>query len=507
MPVFLHNARFGWATNSSSTHSIVVLKSGEEAPADSGLRRQTYGWQRWTASTPRTKLAWLGQALRHQVDGVAGRFPGVTAQVVEKVLREVAGNDYPASFRLNPTGYVDHQSRLDIPLGKTAYDDQHPARTRLLQDVVRFLLDPRVVVLGGHDNDGGTHPFFSKGQAFTLWHLFKERCTVPALRYDTRDSYYSVFSRPDNGGQPVTARFRWALDPGPAIVRAEVPELVDVSIADYCVTGCAYCYRGSTPQGGWASVEQVRAVISALRGIGTTEIAIGGGEPLQHPEIWKILEDFWTREDGPYLHVTTRELGWLQVPAQRQLMLDRVTAFGFSVDTARQAKTVIDAFAAEGVASRVKLQVIAGVMSTSQVRETLDVAGEHDVGVLLLGYKETGRGSSVRTRHVLAPEILQHDTGASVGIDTVLAQQWAPWLAEHAWPGSYTLQEGAFSCFIDAVSGKLYRSSFEQEGRAFPIAWESKYGHVVQATPESVREAYLTMQQVYGVPAPAVTSS
>ncbi|MDP4209683.1 MAG: radical SAM protein [Bacteroidota bacterium] len=73
---------------------------------------------------------------------------------------------------------------------------------------------------------------------------------------------------------------------------APVPELVDISISNHCSKGCDYCYRNSKPDNSFMSLDDYKFVLSSLnhQKYGNVfQVALGGGEPLEHPEILEIL--------------------------------------------------------------------------------------------------------------------------------------------------------------------------------------------------------------------------
>ena len=486
MTIHVHSARVGWATNSSSTHSILVLPEGHAQVEDHFVEGNEFGWQTFTAASVRSKIAWLSCCLAEQAvrrlgslgEGKAGKMHAI--ELLQQV--GVAEDLLPS---MEDWGYVDHQSRLDLPL------EDYGVSAEMLKEVVALLMDPRVVITGGNDNDEQTHPLDYNGDAidYSLWKERNCQDPFPRIRKDKRDNYWSAF---DKG----VTRFRWAADPGPAIIRAEVPELVDLSIGNRCSFGCKYCYRGSTSDQGYASQETVSRILSQLAMAGVFEVALGGGEPMQHPDLLDILG---LAPSGLALHITTRDLSWLKVPQRRRPILQRITAFGFSVDTEAAARKALDAFDAEGITDRLNLQVVVGAIPEARLRKILDAAQLAYARVTLLGYKTTGFGSNVKP-HKVSPDVLKGRY--QIGIDSVLAKQWAPWLKKHhVWQGCYDLQEGAFSCYIDAEKQTLHRSSFDaSEGISIV---ETRYPGAsyqrIEATSDAILRAYQSMQTQAGI--------
>lgn len=68
------------------------------------------------------------------------------------------------------------------------------------------------------------------------------------------------------------------------------PELIDFSITNYCTRECDFCYRQSNHDGKHLSLECIRNVVSQAKDAGVLQIALGGGNPNQHPNFVEILK-------------------------------------------------------------------------------------------------------------------------------------------------------------------------------------------------------------------------
>lgn len=75
----------------------------------------------------------------------------------------------------------------------------------------------------------------------------------------------------------------------------EGPELFDISITNFCDKGCDFCYRDSNPDGHHMDVDDYREILNQLVDMHTFQVALGGGNPNQHPDFVEILR--MTRED------------------------------------------------------------------------------------------------------------------------------------------------------------------------------------------------------------------
>jgi len=68
------------------------------------------------------------------------------------------------------------------------------------------------------------------------------------------------------------------------------PELLDISITNYCEKNCNFCYRNSNINGNHISLDDYNLIINQAREIGVLQVALGGGNPNQHPHFIEILE-------------------------------------------------------------------------------------------------------------------------------------------------------------------------------------------------------------------------
>ncbi len=73
------------------------------------------------------------------------------------------------------------------------------------------------------------------------------------------------------------------------------PELLDVSITNWCDKGCSFCYRKSDLQGSHIALDDYREVMRQAQEMHVFQVALGGGNPNQHPDFCEILR--LTRRD------------------------------------------------------------------------------------------------------------------------------------------------------------------------------------------------------------------
>ncbi len=68
------------------------------------------------------------------------------------------------------------------------------------------------------------------------------------------------------------------------------PELLDISITNWCDKNCDICYRNSNENGTHMSIEDYESIIDQASQLGVFQVALGGGNPNQHPDFCDILK-------------------------------------------------------------------------------------------------------------------------------------------------------------------------------------------------------------------------
>ncbi len=194
----------------------------------------------------------------------------------------------------------------------------------------------------------------------------------------------------------LTLHWGATLDENPE--RAPWPELADISISNQCSKGCAFCYRESVPGGAFMSAEEYAYVIECLRSErwgSVFQVALGGGEPLEHPEFFKILDE--TQKRNIVANFTTN--GLLIDPSVARRLRGRIGAVALSVRSIAEIPVDKIAFLAEAGVT-VNLHFILDSESILEAIELLDgkanalLKGLH--AVIFLTYKPKGRANPAK---------------------------------------------------------------------------------------------------------------
>ena len=243
--------------------------------------------------------------------------------------------------------------------------------------------------------------------------------------------------------------------------KAKRPELVDMKITDYCAFGCSFCYQGSTTLGKHATLSNITSVIEMMRKAKVFEVAIGGGEPTDHPDLIAILTRFRTAGITP--NFTTKSPGW--VKRNWAQVGGLVGAFALSCEKAKDVESAAKTLS--GIPrDRVNLHYVMGLEDEAGFVAFLRAAHHYNFRVTLLGYKTVGRGSEF-TPHDYSNWVdmvrLLVAIGAcpTLSIDTPLAAQYAKSMPVPKY--SFHTKEGFVSAYIDAVQMGLGPSSFDRK--------------------------------------------
>jgi hypothetical protein len=434
----IHNIRLGHPTNSSSTHSVIILG---EPVVDAPPEREAFGWDTFTLSSAASKRAYLAQTLR---------------DAMLKALwdEEVASAVCAAWLGHTPDtdGDVDHQSLMTLPSRAGSATDV-PAK-QFVEELAAAVLADGVVILGGNDNsENGVHPLLGRG---------------PWLALPPIDDFGSHVCRKDAQGfwtilnQDTGAKVRLTLgatakdNKEPA--RATLPELVDISITSYCRRDCDWCYADATVKGRHADLGSIQSLARALQAHEVMEVVLGGGEPASHPQLKEVVDAFLA--GGMTVGITTHDLPRL-VDAG---VLEKVSAVGVSV---KYAPDVLDAF--RGLPKvlvnerRARVHIIAEAPGASECIQ--QAAGVH-LPILLLGAKRVGRGAEYDywdTRRKWLDQLgrSRKDGHVELAVDTAFAKRYTDVLSLlHVPKALYTTNEGRFSMFVDAVTGKAGPCSY-----------------------------------------------
>ncbi len=456
MKVF--NVRAGFATNSSSSHSIVMIPAGMRVSTDE-YNRFEYGWEQFTLADQDSKSAYFATQLYHALDR-----EGVTGDTAVQLMNTWLGTNY-SSDSFHSYG-VDHQSIWGI------FSGPDPVNGEFACSLYQYVMRDDVVILGGNDNSEGQTPptgSFINEVTDAIQNSGEKR-----IRQD--GVYWALFS--PSTGHKVRLSMH---DDAPAYVKSTYPELVDIKLTDYCAYRCEWCYQGSTKQGKHGDIRDIKSLVDVFSKMGVFEIAYGGGETTEHPDFAEILR--YTASKNIIPNFTTFGVKWSLDETTALAVVEHAGAIGVSVHQAKDLNKIhkirenLDQAMKNSGAEywglpSIMAQHVVGSVDLSETADLLERCWEEGVNVLLLGYKNVGFGANVTPHDLTGLDVVlklrqQKDRAhyntrfSMLGVDTAFVQQFDPILEELDIPRVLkTSEEGKFSMYIDTVRMQQGPSSY-----------------------------------------------
>ena len=170
------------------------------------------------------------------------------------------------------------------------------------------------------------------------------------------------------------------LNPKDPKVNYEFPLNFDICITKYCDCGCAYCHEGATINGKHGDILNLKFIDSLTPG---TEMAIGGGNALDHPDLEAFLIKL--KKIGVIANITVNQKHAEKNLDKLKYFVDNklIYGIGISLTDSRNLKFFRDL---EQLGNSVVIHVIAGLFNIDDLRAICNKK------VLILGYKNFRRG-------------------------------------------------------------------------------------------------------------------
>jgi len=470
----IYNIRLGFATNSSSTHSFTFFKKA----TDNWPSGKSFGWSFFTAASPEAKLDYLAATLFQNLDQYS------SGEVARKVTKMLLGVDLPIDGGGYSRWSVDHQSLLSLPqswFGVTP-DEQ------FLDHLRKFFETEDFVILGGNDNDENSH---SLAEDSFILPIPTDSLNNWVCRWDPEYKYWSFFSR--ESGAKMRMRFEELREKGGLesrydrsclpdhIRKAFAPELVDLKITEVCSNDLPckkYCYQSSGPKGKHCDLQTIEEVAKVFASLKIFEVALGGGDPMDHPEFLKILHLF--RKYGVVPSFSTRKTEWILYEELRTKIFEQIGAVGFSVNSSEEIQEILTLLEENlgnlyPFSEKIKFHYVMGSTPLEELTKIVNLLTDRNCplgtrNLLLLSFKNKGRGQSFKTfpYEDCIQMLLDHKV-YHINADTVFLQEFRQEVEERCPKMFLEFEEGKFSCYIDPIRGTMAPSSFVKEDQKVPF--------------------------------------
>lgn len=274
-------------------------------------------------------------------------------------------------------------------------------------------------------------------------------------------------------------------------LEAAFPESMDLKITNKCHNGCAFCHENSTCDGKHGDILSP-SFIDKLHPY--TEIAIGGGNPLEHPDLNLFLLKLQQLKMIPSM--TIRQNDFMDnLPLLRKFKDNKlIYGLGISLVDPKQ----------EGFIEAIKefpnavIHVINGVTTMEDLREL----AFNNLKILILGYKEVRRGKDLYEHHCqqiegikgdiyhYLPEMISNGWFNVVSFDNLAIKQLNPQrlMNKTQWDEMYMGDDGidgemtSASMFIDMVERQFARNSCSMERYSLMDDITDMYNHLRNKT-------------------------
>lgn len=237
----------------------------------------------------------------------------------------------------------------------------------------------------------------------------------------------------------------------------EFPESMDLKITNRCDLGCPMCAECSSPDGEHADLRH--PIFDTIKPY--TELAIGGGNPLEHPQLLGFLTHMYTK--SVICNLTVNAVHFMNnIPLLKRLRdMELIHGIGISVPT-----TIPDGLipALKDFPNAV-IHTIAGV-TPQNVYEQLS---DHDLNLLILGFKTKGKGKEYEKNYWIKDNLYYlsdcledlRDHFKAIAFDNLAVEQLnvKEKLSEDEFNKLYMGDDGDFTMYIDLVAWKYGKSS------------------------------------------------
>lgn len=244
---------------------------------------------------------------------------------------------------------------------------------------------------------------------------------------------------------------------------ADFPECMDVKITNQCDLNCAYCHEDSRNDGLHGDILKP-AFIDSLKPF--TEIAIGGGNPLAHPDLLPFLQKLKKRNVIANITVNQRHFMMKKYAAIIATIIasDLVKGIGVSLSDSND-KAFVEKL--KNTPNAV-LHVINGILTKQDV---INLSG-HGLKVLILGYKMFRKGvlyhnpavdSNKAILRELLPKMMPHFKVISFDNLAISQLEVKRLLSDKTWERFYMGDDGMFTMYIDLVKQEFARCSVAEK--------------------------------------------
>ena len=262
-------------------------------------------------------------------------------------------------------------------------------------------------------------------------------------------------------------------------------ENIDIKITNYCRQECPYCHEGSNRYGYHGDID-LPFFDTLHKG---QEVAIGGGNALDHPQFKELLEKL--KKKGVITNITVHFEAFREY---RDILAEYVSegllyGIGISVTNINQINLFVEPELTlkDSLLNNMVFHIINGIFDmTSLISDKL--LYKDKIKLLVLGYKKLRRGADTQIMYHYAPDskvkslentnnikiikdIINSNTFAAVSFDNLAIEQLKikDAVSEDVWNTKYMGDDGTSTFYIDCVTETFAESSTAPFDERYPL--------------------------------------
>lgn len=267
-------------------------------------------------------------------------------------------------------------------------------------------------------------------------------------------------------------------------------ENCDVTISTVCDGGCEWCYMDCTPDGKHGDIMSPK-FLDTLHP--WTELAINGND-LSHPDLIPFLEKMKKKNIIVNMTVNQKHFEAKQDMVRKLYSSKLIHGLGVSL-----VKPTYEFIKLVKQYPNAVIHTIAGITVVNDYR----LLAFHDLKVLILGYKDIGRGEQYLSRDVGITNYIEEDTYRLqrnlkrmvdnnwfkvISFDNLALEQLQVRrfleLTDSEWNEFYMGNDGNFTFFIDLVEKKFAKNSMTSDDKKHDLL--DKVGDMFQVIRKEV---------------------
>lgn len=244
------------------------------------------------------------------------------------------------------------------------------------------------------------------------------------------------------------------------------PESIDLKITNMCNMECGMCHENSTPDGKHGDILNLPFIETMFP---YSEIAIGGGNPLAHPDLIEFLEGL--KERKIIASMTVNQVHFMHNIDLLKELTDKKLIYGLGISyIGGRHKNCIDAIKQFPNAV---VHVINGIVHM----DSLEALAYNDLKILVLGYKEFRRGKTLYDEcgsqinylkaqfYDLLPKMVNNGWFKCISFDNLAIKQLEPkrLMSEEDYKSFFMGMDGEYTMYVDSVNRQFAKSSVSTE--------------------------------------------